>query len=344
MSESTNPTPPTLASAPPPDSPARPRIAALRLPGARARALLAALMLTVGVAIGAAIGPAPEPSLAGDAGVIHQLPAVIAAVAAQQRAAATPQATTSVEPPPVTRQATPAAASSPSASTTSTPTPTASTTPAPAPSTSKTEAPAPTTTTKAPAKATLPPITNVWLIELAGGSVAEVLAAPAAAPYIDGQLITKGTLLSGWSALSGSAFATAAALIENEATAGAVSPAAQPSLHSIVQPPCPEGPAGAACAAGTPGQLTAADEFLKGALTSITATPAYGEHGLIVVTFATVGNPSAPELSAGASTSTLASQPPAGVALLSPFALVGARPTTTFNPSSPKQSLEALLH
>ena len=39
-----------------------------------------------------------------------------------------------------------------------------------------------------------------------------------------------------------------------------------------------------------------------------------------------------------------ASEPPAGVLLLSPFARAGARPTTAFNPTSPKQSLSGLLH
>ncbi len=116
-----------------------------------------------------------------------------------------------------------------------------------------------------------------------------------------------------------------------------------PILHSIVQPPCPEGAAGAACAPETPGQLTAADEFLKATLATITGTTTYKEHGLVVVTFATVGIATQSELPAGASTSQLTSQPPAGVALLSPFAKAGARSTVAYNPTSPRQSLEKLL-
>jgi hypothetical protein len=111
-----------------------------------------------------------------------------------------------------------------------------------------------------------------------------------------------------------------------------------------VQPPCPEGAGGAACAAETPGQLTAADEFLKATLTQITATPAYREHGLVVVTFASVGVATQAGLPAGASSATLTSQPPAGVVLLSPFARAGARSSASFNPTSPRQSLEKLLH
>ncbi len=63
----------------------------------------------------------------------------------------------------------------------------------------------------------------------------------AAAPYIDTQALPAGTLLSGWSALDGSAFANEAALLAGSS----------PQLvDTIVQPPCPEGAAGAACAAG----------------------------------------------------------------------------------------------
>jgi hypothetical protein len=171
-------------------------------------------------------------------------------------------------------------------------------------------------------------------------SVGEALANPAATPYISGQLLAKGTYLPSWSALSATGFANDAALVEHRAALGTT----PPLLHSIVQPPCPEGAPGAACAAGTPGSLTAADQFLQATLATITATTTYSEHGLVVVTFATVTDPTAAELPAGASTATLATQPPAGAVLLSPFAKAGARPTATFNPTSPKQSLEKLLH
>jgi len=46
---------------------------------------------------------------------------------------------------------------------------------------------------------------------------------------------------------------------------------------------------------------------------------------------------------AGAATATLTTAPPAGVLLISPFAKVGARSSASFNPTSPKQSLEKLL-
>ena len=318
--------------------PAPARRAALRLPSARASAVLAAVMLGVGIAVGAAIGPAPETSLAGNAGVMQKLPALIAALAARPTVGRDRQAhprRPGAAGDHAAGDAPPAAPRRPRARRARA----AQTTPAPrAPSESETST-TPKTTNR-PARPTLPPITSVWLIQLSGVSFAEALANPAAAPYITGQLIPKGTYLSGWSALSASAFANDAALAEHRAALGA----APPLLHSIVQPPCPEGAAGAACAAGTPGALTAADQFLQATLATITATTTYAEHGLVVVTFATVADATAAELPAGASTATLTSQPPAGAVLLSPFAKAGARSTATFNPTSPKQSLEKLLH
>jgi hypothetical protein len=174
----------------------------------------------------------------------------------------------------------------------------------------------------------------VWLIQVSGGTFTSALAQPAAAPYIDGQLVSTGTLLSGWSGLAGGALASEAALL------GGTPPQ---RLDSIVQPPCPEGAAGAACAPETPGALTAADEFLKQTIPVITATAAYRTNGLIVVTFASVGVAAAAELPAAASTATLTSQPPAGVLVISPFAKAGARSSAVFNPTSPKRSLEGLL-
>ncbi len=298
-----------------------------RLPSPRAAALLAAAMLGIGMAVGAAVGPAPESSVADGT----KLPALIASLAARQQTPVSAQpAPTPVQPPAITPQPTPAAVPVTPASTAS------SSAEKAAPAKSEPATP----TKKATSTATLPPITSVWLIQLSGVSFTEATAKPTAAPYIASQLIPKGTLLSGWSALDGSAFASAAALTEHQSALGA----APPLLHSIVQPPCPEGAAGAACASGTPGELTAADEFLKATLATITATTTYSEHGLVVVTFATVGNATASELPAGASSATLTSTPPAGAVLLSPFAKAGLRSATPFNPTSPKQSLEKLLH
>jgi len=339
-------TPTSQTGAPPRPAPHQaPAPAGLRLPSTRASALLAAVMLVAGVAVGAAIGPAPESSFAGAPSAIAQsLPLLLSSLRAGQQTAASGQAgTAAAQPPAGASRAAPAAASGSSTRTSSSSSRTsASRAPSPSPATQG--APEPSTGSPTSSggsqKATLPPVTSIWLIELAGVSFAEALATPAAAPYIDGQVTRAGTLLSGWSALTGSAFASDAALSEHRSALGA-SPAL---LHSIAQPPCPEGPAGAPCAPGTPGALSAADEFLKATLAQITPTAAYREHGLIVVTFATIGVASQAGLPAGASTATLTSEPPGGVLLMSPFARAGARSSTTFNPSSPEQSLAKLLH
>lgn len=317
------------------DQPALRARAPSRLPSRRASLVLAVAMLTIGVAVGAAIGPAPATSLAGNGNIVQKLPALIAAVAARSHSATPAQpAATSTQPPPITPQATPAASSTPAA--TSAPAQEAT-----QPS-SGSQKKSSTTPSKSQAGGTsnLPPITSVWLIELSGSSFNEAIANPTAAPYTTGEAIPKGTFLASWTALSASAFAADAALAEHRATVGG----APPVLHTIVQPPCPEGPAGAACLPGTPAGIALADAFLKATIASITQSTTYSEHGLIAVTYATVADPATAELTAGSASSTLASQPPAGVLLLSPFAKAGAKPASAFDPTSPKQSLEKLLH
>jgi hypothetical protein len=301
-------------------------------------------MLAIGVAVGAAIGPAPSASFAGER--IPLLLPSIAALATAGTGGQTSKATTAA-PPPITPQATPTAAAAAAGATgaaagtgaarrtAKSKTPSSATSPTPATSPSK-----PSTTTKAGSngegkQTTLPPVTHVWLIELAGTTFTQALAQPAAAPYIDSQLVPAGAMLSGWSSLQGSALASEAALLGGEPPQ---------TLDTIVQPPCPEGAAGAQCAPETAGALSVADEFVKATVPTITASVAYREHGLIVIVTGTVGNAAASGLPAGASTATLSSEPPGGVLLLSPFARAGSRPASTFNPTSPKQSLSGLLH
>jgi hypothetical protein len=304
----------------------------LRAPSARVTAGLAAAMLAIGVAVGAAIGPAPTPSQADPS-----LPVLLSTLARAEAARAAAAAAAAAAQPATTAEAAStrrkhrhkrkrAAAEESSSASTAPATETETTT-----STSTT--PSSTTPSSTPKTSTLPPVTHVWLIELAGTSFAAALAQPAAAPYIDTEAIAAGTLLSGWSALDGGAFANETALI-----------ASKPPqlLDTIVQPPCPEGAAGASCATEA-GALTAADEFLKTTVPTITSAADFRESGLIVVTFASIGNATATGLPAGAATATLTTQPPAGVLLISPFASVGAKASTTFNPTSPKQSLEKLL-
>ncbi|MGO9763008.1 MAG: hypothetical protein ACLP1Q_17290, partial [Solirubrobacteraceae bacterium] len=273
-------------------------------------AALAAAMLGIGVAVGAAIGPAPSPSQADPS-----LPVLLGSLARIAANRAAQSATAAAEAPAVTAEATPSRkrrkrkhASAEEASSAATTT-----------SASETETTTPTSTTPSKTKAsTLPPITHVWLIELAGTSFAAAAAQPTAAPYIDTQAVPAGTLLSGWSGLDGGAFANETALLASEPPQ---------LLDTIVQPPCPEGAAAASCATEA-GALSAADEFLKATVPTITSAADFRESGLIVVTFASVGNATATGLPAGAATATLTTQPPAGVLLISPFASVGAHRST----------------
>jgi hypothetical protein len=307
-----------------------------RLPSLRVTAMLAAGMLALGVAAGAAIGPAPDGSLADVSHIPALLPS-LAALAAGAGVNARPPARSH----PVAAQATQSVTASPSdasassrSSTSSASSSPASSSPASpsAPSSSTT----PTKTAGGGAKqTTLPAITSVWLIELSGANFTQARAQSGAAPYIDSQLVPAGTLLSGWSAADGSAFASEASLLAGTPPQ---------TLDTIVQPPCPEGQAGAQCAPETAGALTAADGFLQQTIPTITASTAYRTRGLIVVTFGAVSSAAAGGLPAGSATATLSTQPPAGVVLISPFARVGTHPSTPFNPTSPRQSLEKLLH
>jgi hypothetical protein len=304
--------------------------------------MLAAGMLTLGIVVGAAIGPGvggADPTLAGE-----QIPLLLPAIAAQAVSGAGSVASTStVQPPSITPQSTPTATHSSagegksSAATTQPSSSEASPSPAVSPTTNPKTPKTHTTPTTGgkPKQITLPPVTSVWLITLSGATFAQALAQSTVAPYIDSQLVPAGTLLSGWSSLAGSSFANEAGLLGGEEPQ---------TLDSIVQPPCPEGAAGTQCAPETAGALSAADEFLKATVPTITASAAYRAHGLIVITFATIGNATASSLPAGAATATLGSEPPVGVLLLSPFARAGARPSAAFNPTSPKQSLSGLLH
>jgi len=293
-------------------------------------AALAAAMLGVGIAVGAAIGPAPTPSFAVDR-LLPLLPSFLHAGAKPAKGAAVQPPAASPEPTPSAETETrrrrrrkghdeeAGAASSTEAAASGETTPPAATKPA------KKKA------------VTLPPVTKVWLIELSGSSFAEAGAQSSAAAYIIGQATPSGTLLSGWSELDASAFA-------NDAALAASSP--PQVLDTIVQPPCAEASAAApasACQPGTPGALTAADEFLKATLPTITSSAAYRESGLVVVTFASITTATAAGLPAGATTATLTSTPPAGALLISPFVAAGARSAATLNPTSPKQSLEKLL-
>lgn len=337
-------------------SPARP-------PSARVTAALAAVMLVVGGVLGAAVGPGPSSSLAG-VPIQRLLPTIAALAGASRGSGSQPQ---TITPPPVSPTPTPAAAETAhrrrrkrhrTGAGAATSGSQAESVPASTPTGPTTGTETATGTGTGKTKTSLPQTSKVWLIELTGSSFTQAASQAAAAPYIDTKAVHEGTLLSSWSALDAGTFAGDAALIAGSSPQ---------LLDTIVQPPCPEATTGAGtstgtdtstgtgtgtgtsttsgtdCAAGTPGALSAADEFLKATLPTITSTSSYRENGLVVITFASTATATATGLPAGATTATLTSQPPAGALLISPFVAANATSRATFNPTSPKQSLEQLL-
>jgi hypothetical protein len=361
-------------------------------PSRRVGAILAAGTLAAGVALGALIGSAPASSLASGerAAAIARVLGLLAlgaeTGAGSQLALAANAHTQTIAP-----RATPAAsggtgakaaasatgsgqAAAPSQASSSTPSATEQ--PAPANAVSPTRgrgrsgAPAAGAGESKPVR--LPPIAHAWLIVLPyGQSFANALGQPAAAPYLTGQLVGKGTLLSGYTALAANALEDSATLLSGQ-EAAAVSTIVAPCASTQAAGAAPSGAqstATAGVAAGTPGATPcgasesagaqAADAFLREAIPALEASAEYREGGLIAITFAAgegagaaaTGAPAAdapatPAISypAGAQTSTLTAAGAPGALLLSPFLRrPGARLTGTYDQLDPRTSVAELL-
>lgn len=334
---------------------------AVRLPSRRASAALAAAMLAVGVAIGAAIGPSPESSF-GSTTVPALLPYIARALQPPTTAGALAgqSATATSSTPFSAPQSTPASRPSASAaSATEAPTSSASPSSSPSSSSSPSTGSTPSTgsmprttagkqKTNAAAK-TLPKITHVWLIVLSSGqSFTSVEASPSSTPFLSEQLIGQGTLLTNYSATAATELASAAAQLSNGSESG---------LSVISEPPCSVG--GSPCAAPEPAGLTHADSFLGEVVPTITASPSYGQNGMVVITFgsstqgisvpgaaptttpATGASGASP--SSNALTGTLPNRPAAGALVLSALVGSGTRIQTSFQPLDPRKSLEQVL-
>src|SRR5579863_5379036 len=184
-----------MTSPPPPSAP--------RLPSRRTSAILASAMLALGVALGALIGPGPATSLASGsrAAAIGRVLALLALGSGTSSGGDLLLSSGAAHPPANATQPTPASrneasagsgeASGGAASASTTHPTTHSSTPSPAAS----PTPASTTHTggeeeaseKTPRAKPLPPIADVWLIELPyGASLENVLKQSTAAPYLDG--------------------------------------------------------------------------------------------------------------------------------------------------------------
>ncbi len=228
----------------------------------------------------------------------------------------------------------------------------------------------------------LPPIGHVWLIVLPyGQSFANTLGQSSAAPYLTGQLVGQGTLLSGYSSLAASQLASSATLLSGQESAAvstiAPSCAAAPGTAGATStgttgtgtpstttagtttPGTTTGTSsGTPCAIAEPAGAQAADTFLHEVVPQIEASAGYREGGLIAITFATPseGAPatSAPATGtpatgivypAGTVSSTLTATGTPGALLLSPFLRhPGARlESASFDALAPRKSLEELM-
>ncbi len=307
---------------PPPLPPQAPK-----LPSRGVGAILTALMLAAGIGLGALIGPGPAASLASTsrAAAVGRVLALLAlgqgtgagsGLLLSSGAGHTPNPTPSqpAPAPATTSNATSGtggegggvAASTPSSSSKSS-----------SPSNSSESSVSPTHSTSPAAsggeekKATtpLPPIAHVWLIVLPyGASVSNALGQSAAAPYLDGQLVGTGTVLSDYTSLAAGQLAGAATLLSGQeaagvstisapacataggsgATAGTGAVAGQGATQSPGAPAdqTPSGqPPATSCPAGEPAGVAAANAFLGEVVPKILASTTYQEHGLIVITF-----------------------------------------------------------
>ncbi|HEY2767473.1 MAG TPA: hypothetical protein VGI76_04410 [Solirubrobacteraceae bacterium] len=344
-----------------------------KLPSRRASAILAAGMLVAGIALGAAIGPGPAASLASGtrAAAVARVLALMAldgtgaggqmllsASAGQPTSTGpaqthTPQQTTNAATAsPVTTPGTHAGAGERGAGSSSSETSAQSNPSANAPSQTGGGHPGSGTTPNGSEgnekQARLAPIAHVWLIVLPyGQSFASVLGQASAAPYLTGQLVGQGTLLSGYSSLAAGELASAATLLSGAVSAGV----------STIAHTCASAPGGTAgetpCPASELAGAQAADAFLQTVVPQIAATAAYREGGLIAITFAAgEGAPSVPASGAataisyptGTQTSSLTASGTAGALLLSPFLRrPGARTASAFDALAPRASLEELL-
>ena len=338
----------------PPNTPAQPseRSAAKvsrRLPSFRVRCALAAGLFALGIVLGAAIGPAPQSSLAGPAVPPQTLIASLLAGSAGSSATASAPTTkaspsssspssapsstngaarsSATTPLPAPVSTAPASASNPATATPTTPA--SEIKPAGSPSGASTPVASGHSTTP------LPAISHVWLIVLPGEGFANAAAQSSSDPYLSGQLLGEGTLLKSYSPLEGGALSADAALLSGQSTPQQSSYAA-PGCNAAAQPNCTPGSAS---------ELAGVDAYLHQLVPQITASADYRQHGLIAIAFSasdeSANTPASASPAAGATT--LAAQP-LGVLLLSPFLRKrGTQSTTHFHPATPRKDLEGLL-
>ncbi|HWX88261.1 MAG TPA: hypothetical protein VNX67_08805 [Solirubrobacteraceae bacterium] len=312
-------------------------------PSRRTFGVLVAGVFATGLIAGAALGPAPSSSSADSSSFVQRVIALLAARASEGAGAAPANATstgqaagfngagTAHDAQQRTPHAKPAATSTQSTASGSSGAGDSS----PGASGAGSEPSSPSGEgqgERAPARPVrLPPIQHVWSIDLAGSTFAAATAAPAGYPYLVGQLLPRGTLLTSYTALDAYELAGDATLLPGGVGA---------SLDAISEPTCPiASPAqsGTACPAGSQPSPSEADAFLQRIVEPILASPAYDENGLIVISFAPVSS------SVGTPATTFSLQPTAGALLLSPLLHKGAHSASPFNSLLPRASLATIF-
>jgi hypothetical protein len=319
----------------PPTPPQRPTIPR------RVIGVLMAVMLTGGMVTGAVLGPASAGSLTSSSPIVQRALALLAAQAlSASHTSAAAASTPPAESTTVTQAAPAHAGKSKPASHTGSPQ-------AAPPNSSSRESAASTPSSSGGSSSEgsserekaapgppirLPPIQHVWLIMLSGGSTfADATATPTSYPYLVGQLIEQGTLLTSYSALDGYELAGDAALLPGGVGAG---------LSVISEPRCSAASAagtGTPCAEGAEASPPEADSFLQRVVGSIASSPAYREDGLIVIIFVLASD------GAGVPAATVALQPTTGALLLTPLLHGGVQSSSHFDPLSPRTSLETIF-
>jgi hypothetical protein len=345
--------------------------------------ILAAAMLAAGIGLGALIGPGPATSLANGtrAAAIARIVALLALGDGTGASAVAQPATTTSTQTPASGGTSPSVAASSGAKTgggggaQSETSPSKSTTPeksSPSNAVSPTAGKSPAAGSGESKPVRLPPIGHVWLIVLPyGQSFANTLGQPSAAPYLTGQLVGQGTLLSGYSSLATGQLASSATLLSGQeaASVSTIAPPCSaaagtpsttgttPSTNTTTPGTTTGTSSGTPCATAEPAGAQAADTFLHEVVSQIVASAGYREGGLIAITFATASE-GAPATSAPATgtpaagiaypaetvSSTLTATGTPGALLLSPFLRhPGARLASALDVLAPRKSLEELM-
>ena len=290
------------------------------VPSSRWTAILAAAMLGIGIAVGAAIGPAPSQSFGLGAPLGALLKTLLAAHAPAASAKATAGSPTSGGESKAASASTGGSSGESGAATPAEETPAAE---------GEKETGGKGGGEKTPTKAQ--PFYRVWVVHLsaevhvAGGEA----PSPQPAPSFPKAVTSKGSLLTGWSAIAGQNFANDVAQIAGSG---------ETQVENVVQPACTHTQA-SECQA-------AANTFLEETSKTIEHTLLYKNGGgLIVAVFGNVEDEQSPnyQWAKESVASTLSATPPSGVLLLSPRVAAGKEPTTAFDPSAPEKAMQSLL-